>query len=137
MNYRKFQSKRVWGHLISVPFIWAPLLAVLLLDLFASIYQFICFPIYGIKKVKRSAYIQIFDRNKLKYLNPLEKIGCMYCGYANGFLLYVKEIAGLTEKYWCGIMHESKPGFKVQESQVEQNFARFNDEADFKKKYGG
>lgn len=59
----------------------------------------------------------------------------MYCGYANGFLLYAKEIAGRTEKYWCGVMHESKPGFKTQESQVRQDFARYGDEEDFKKKY--
>jgi hypothetical protein len=60
----------------------------------------------------------------------------MYCGYANGLLLYLKEIAGRTEKYWCGIMHENKPGFKPQEYQKEKDFARFDDEEDFKKKYG-
>jgi hypothetical protein len=59
----------------------------------------------------------------------------MYCGYANGLLLYVKEIAGRTEKYWCGIMHENKPGFKVQTEQIKDNFARFNDKDDFNKKY--
>ena len=59
----------------------------------------------------------------------------MYCGYANGFLLYAKEIAGRTEKYWCGIMHEKKPGFKVQTNQVAQKFARYGDEEDFRKKY--
>jgi hypothetical protein len=33
-------------------------------------------------------------------------------------------------------MHENKPGFKVQASQIEQDFARFGDKADFNKKYG-
>lgn len=60
----------------------------------------------------------------------------MYCGYSNGFLLYAKEIAGRTEKYWCGITHEAKPGFKPQINQKERDFARFGDEADFHKKYG-
>jgi hypothetical protein len=137
MDYRKYNSERYWKNFISVPFIWLPLVILILLDLVTSLYQAVCFPLYGLKKVKRSEYILIRDRNKLTYLAPLEKLDCMYCGYANGLLLYLKEIAGRTEKYWCGIMHEKKPGFKVQASQVEQNFARYGDEEDFKKKYGG
>lgn len=114
MDYRRFHQDRIWGHLLSAPFIYLPLVALLLLDLVVSIYQTICFPIYGLEKVRRDDYILVRDRNKLKYLNFWEKIGCMYCGYANGFLLYAKEIAGRTEKYWCGIMHEGRPGFKTQ-----------------------
>ncbi len=135
MNYRKFRSQRLILHIISSPLIWLPLPILIILDLFTSIYQAVCFPIYQIEKVKRSAYILIMDRNKLAYLEPFEKLGCMYCGYANGLLLYVKEIAGRTEKYWCGIMHENKPGFKVQTEQIKDNFARFNDKDDFNKKY--
>ncbi len=136
MNYRKFHSQRAWLHFLTMIFIWLPLIAILLLDLLVVIFQAICFPIYKIEKVKRSAYILIMDRNKLAYLNPLEKISCMYCGYANGFLLYAKEIAGRTEKYWCGIKHEARPGFKPQADQEEQDFSNFNDEEDFHKKYG-
>ncbi len=135
MNYRRFHQSRILGHFLSSPFIWLPLIAILFLDLMVTIYQAICFPIYRLEKVKRSEYILVRDRNKLAYLNPMEKIGCMYCGYANGFLLYAKEVAGRTEKYWCGIMHEAKPGFKIQESQVKQGFAVYNDENDFNKKY--
>ena len=72
----------------------------------------------------------------MQYLKGFEKLGCMYCGYANGVLRYMKEIAGETEKYWCGIMHENKPGFKIQEDQVKQNFAKFGDEQDLQNKYG-
>jgi hypothetical protein len=135
MEYRKFQTKRFWGHLLTVPFIWLPLIALWHLDVMTVIYQAVCFPIYGLEKVKRSDYILVRDRNKLAYLSPIEKLNCMYCGYANGLLMYLKEIAGRTEKYWCGIMHEGKPGFKVQASQVEQDFAKFGDEAEFKRKY--
>ena len=135
MDYLKGRQNKFFKHALSAPFIWLPLLAVIILDILVEIYHHICFPIYGIPKVKRSAYIQIIDRNKMKYLSPLEKLGCMYCGYVNGGLLYFKEIAGLTEKYWCGIMHEGKPGFITQEDQVKQNFAAFNNEADFKHKY--
>ena len=135
MDYRKYQESKLWLHLLSAPFIWLPLPFIIILDLVCALYQFICFPIYGIKRVKRSEFILIMDRNKLDYLNGLEKVGCMYCGYANGVLLYLKEIAGRTEKYWCGVMHEGKPGFKPQVDQIKQNFAEFGNEQDFKKKY--
>ena len=135
MNYHKVRSDRFLAHVLSAPVIWLPLIGILILDFFVTFYQAVCFPIYGLEKVKRSDYILVRDRNKLAYLEPLEKVGCMYCGYAIGFFLYAKEIAGRTEKYWCGIMHESKPGFKVQESQIKQDFAKFGDEAEFHKKY--
>jgi len=135
MNYRKHQPERMWLHLLTVPFIWLPLPFLLVLDLTCVLYQFVCFPIYKINRVKRSTYILVFDRNKLEYLNGIEKVCCMYCGYANGVFLYLKEIAGLTEKYWCGVMHEAKPGFKPQEDQIKQDFAKFNDKEDFEKKY--
>jgi hypothetical protein len=135
MNYHKFPH-RFWRHMLSVPFIWLPLPFFLLLDLVGSFYQAVCFPLYGLEKVKRSAYILVRDRAKLAYLTPLEKLNCMYCGYANGLLLYAKEIAGRTEKYWCGIMHENKPGFLPHADQAAADFARFNDAEDFQKKYG-
>ena len=135
MDYRKNKSSR-WLHILTGPFIWLPLPFILALDLVCTIYEFICFPVYKIKWIKRSEYILILDRNKLQYLKGFEKLGCMYCGYANGVLRYMKEIAGETEKYWCGIMHENKPGFKIQEDQVKQNFAKFGDEQDLQNKYG-
>jgi len=135
MDYKKYYQKRYFGHLVSLPFLGLVLPFLLLLDLVAEIYHRVCFPIYGLKKVKRSEYILIVDRNKLKYLNPVEKLGCMYCGYANGAIAYLKEIANQTEKYWCGVMHQRQPGFKIQPHQVEQHFSKFGDEADFKNKY--
>ena len=32
----------------------------------------------------------------------------MYCGYANGLLSYVGEIASITEQYFCPIKHARK-----------------------------
>jgi len=135
MDYLKNNNKP-WARFFSGPLLWLPLPVLILLDILTFLYQAVCFPIYGIKKVKRSTHILILDRNKLKYLTPFEKIGCMYCGYANGLLVYLKEIAGLTEKYWCGVMHQNKKGFINHPSQAEQDFAKFNDENDFIKKYG-
>lgn len=135
MDYRKFKTKRFWVHIVTTPIILLPLPIIIIMDLVGEFYHHVYFPIYGIEKVKRSEYIQIVDRAKLQYLNFSEKIGCMYCGYTNGLLRYFKEIAGRTEKYWCGIVHQNKPGFKASPDQSKQNFARFGDEADFKKKY--
>lgn len=136
MEYKKYHAKKGWLHILTAPFIWLPLPFIILVDITCALYEFICFPVYGINWVKRSKHILILDRNKLQYLNPAEKLSCMYCGYVNGVFLYLKEVAGLTEKYWCGIMHENKPGFKIQEDQVNQDFAKFGDKEDFEKKYG-
>ena len=134
MDYLK-NNRNNLARFLSGPLVWLPLPVFILLDILISIYQAVCFPIYGINKVKRSTYILILDRNKLQYLTPFQKLGCMYCGYANGLLVYLKEIAGLTEKYWCGIMHKNKKGFINQPSQAAQNFAKFNNEKDFTEKY--
>ena len=93
--------------IITAPLIYMLIVPLLLLDLFVSLYQSICFPIYKVKKIKRSDYI-VIDRHKLGYLNIIEKIGCMYCGYANGLLSYVGEIASITEQYFCPIKHARK-----------------------------
>lgn len=74
------------------------------MDFWTSVYQFICFPAYGIPKVRRSDYI-ILDRHKLRYLNSIERLNCAYCGYVNGVIAYVQEVAGRTEQHWCPIKH--------------------------------
>ncbi len=102
-----FIRESTWPVILSAPIIWAVLPAALLLDLMVTIYQAVCFPIYGIPSLKRSDYI-IFDRHALPYLNIIEKINCEYCAYVNGLLGYVQEIAGRTEQYWCPIKHARK-----------------------------
>jgi hypothetical protein len=90
--------------ILSAPVIWFCIFPVVLLHVVANIYQFICFPIYGIPKVRREDYI-VMDRHRLRYLNQLERLNCVYCEYVNGLLAYVQEIAGRTEQYWCPIKH--------------------------------
>lgn len=90
--------------ILTAPFIYACIVAFALLDLFVSTYQAVCFPVYGIPKARRRDYMAI-DRNKLRYLNALEGLNCMYCSYANGLLAYVVEVAGRTEQHWCPIRH--------------------------------
>ncbi len=45
------------------------------------------------------------DRGRLRYLNSIEKLNCVYCEYVNGVIAYIQEIAGRTEQYWCPIKH--------------------------------
>jgi len=90
--------------ILTAPFIYAVIIPFVLLDLFVSIYQTVCFPVYGIPKARRRDYI-VIDRNKLRYLNAFEGINCMYCSYGNGVLAYAVEIAGRTEQHWCPIKH--------------------------------
>ena len=102
---------------VTAPVIYAVIVPLVLLDLFVSIYQRVCFPVYGIPKVNRGDYL-IFDRHHLAYLNALEKLNCAYCSYANGLIAYVREIAGRTEQYWCPIKHARRvigahPGYSA------------------------
>ena len=90
--------------MLTAPVIYAMIVPFVMLDLGVTIYQAICFPIYKIPKVRRSDYL-VFDRQSLAYLNLIEKINCAYCSYGNGVIAYAREIAGLTEVYWCPIKH--------------------------------
>uniref|UniRef100_I2PWU7 Uncharacterized protein n=1 Tax=Desulfovibrio sp. U5L TaxID=596152 RepID=I2PWU7_9BACT len=94
--------------ILTIPVIWGALVPALLMDLTVSLYQAVCFPIYGIPKVRRGDYI-VIDRHALSYLNWIEKFNCAYCGYFNGLLGYVREVAGRTEQYWCPIRHARTP----------------------------
>ena len=91
-------------NILTIPFIWGCLPPALLMDFSVTLYQFICFPVYGIPRVRRRRYI-VIDRQALGYLNIIEKINCLYCGYFNGLISYIGEIAARTEQYWCPIKH--------------------------------
>jgi hypothetical protein len=94
-------------NLITGPIIYSMIIPLLVTDLFVSFYQMTCFPIYGIKKVRRDDYI-IFDRQQLHYLNFIEKFHCTYCAYGSGMISYVSEIIARTEQYFCPIKHARK-----------------------------
>jgi hypothetical protein len=96
-------------NILTVPIIWFCIIPAVFLDMVASIFQFICFKVYKIPNVKRNDYI-VIDRQSLSYLNPIEKINCVYCGYFTGVIAYIQEIAARTEQYWCPIKHARKLG---------------------------
>lgn len=92
---------------LTIPFIWSMIIPALIADVFVTIYQSVCFPIYKIPKVKRRDYV-VIDRYNLFYLDRVEKINCWYCEYFNGVIGYTREIAARSEQFWCPIKH-SKP----------------------------
>jgi hypothetical protein len=102
----------VWGArlgvALSAPLIYACLFPMALLDLFVSLYQTVCFAIYGIPKVRRADHF-VFDRGRLRYLNWLERLNCVYCSHANGLAAYFTEIAARTEQHWCPVKHSRAP----------------------------
>lgn len=89
---------------LTAPVIYFGWIPFLLMDLFVTLYQAICFPVYRIPKVRRSDYM-VFDREDLPYLNIIEKFNCFYCSYGNGVAAYTREVAARTEQYWCPIKH--------------------------------
>ena len=92
---------------LTAPFIYALIVPFVVLDLMVSLYQAMCFPVYGIAKVRRGDHI-VIDRHLLAYLNLLQKLNCVYCSYINGLISYIREIAARTEQYWCPIKHSRR-----------------------------
>ena len=115
-------------HIISIPFIWLPILTVIPMHIAVWLYQSICFRLYGIKLVKLGDYVS-FDREKLRYLSTIDKINCAYCSYANGIFGYVAEIGHRTEYYWCGIKHKNQPDNPAFAYQ--SKFAAYGNKEDF------
>lgn len=105
---------------------------IVLLDIWVEIYHRISFPFYGLKYIKRRDYIKI-DRHLLSYLNPIQKMNCLYCGYANGALKYIVKIVAETEKYWCGIQHKQTENFQVPEHHAD--FIAYGDEEKYREIY--
>jgi hypothetical protein len=112
---RNHEAKGLWEYLkgvrlpvlLTTPLIYFCVIPFILLDLFVVVYQGVCFPLNGIPKVRRRDYL-IFDRGRLSYLNAIQKLGCVYCSYANGLLAYVVEIAARTEQHFCPIKHAAE-----------------------------
>lgn len=129
---RQAELKRhLWSYLraarprmiLTAPVIYSLILPLALLDAFVSLYQAVCFPVYGIDKVSRRDFI-FYDHRHLAYLNGIEKLNCLYCSYANGLLAYVREIAARTERFWCPIKHAQRP---AAQHRYYPGFAEYGD----------
>lgn len=117
-------------NILTVPIIWFCIIPALFMDVTVSLYQMICFKIYNIPKVQRNKYI-IIDRHQLRYLNIIEKINCIYCGYFNGLIAYIQEVAARTEQYWCPIKHARR--IVTMHSRYHK-FLEYGDCADYQKR---
>jgi hypothetical protein len=111
------------------PIAWAILPIALLLDITLWFYQAICFPVWHIPKVKRGDFITI-DRHRLAYLNWIEKLNCVYCGYFNGLAAYICEVAARTEQYWCPVKHKHEQNFPHSRNK---NFVDYSDGEKFRR----
>ena len=117
-------------NLITGPIIYAMIFPLMMLDICVSFYQWVCFPIYGITRVRRADYI-VFDRRHLGYLNFIEKFHCTYCEYGNGLMSYMAEILARTEEYFCPIKH----AHKILGTHAHYNrFLDYGDAADYEAK---
>ncbi len=120
------------GHVLTAPIVYSVIIPLVLLDLFVTLYQHICFRVYGIALVKRSKYL-VIDRQHLDYLNIIEKLNCVYCGYGNGLIEYVREVFARTEQYWCPIKHASH---LASQHRHAQNFVDFGDAERYRQELG-
>ncbi|QQS39254.1 hypothetical protein IPM62_01410 [Candidatus Woesebacteria bacterium] len=101
---RQVQIPVNWKYFVSAPFIYSMIIPALVWHACIEIYHQVCFRLYGIPLVKNKDYF-VYDRVLLSWLNPWEKINCIYCSYINNLIRYSSEIGGRTERYWCPIKY--------------------------------
>ena len=117
-------------HLLSSPLIYAMVIPAVIFDVLLFIYQQVIFRIYKFKRIKRSDYI-LYDHQYLGYLNPIEKLNCMYCSYFNGLMQYASAIAARTEFYFCPIKHAKKVAYK---HEYYDQYLEYGEEENFQNK---
>jgi len=123
INALKYIARSRLSVVLTAPVVYVGWLAFMGLDAFVSVFQAVCFRVYGIPAVKRSDYF-VFDRKDLPYLNLIEKFNCFYCSYANGVAAYAREVAARTEQYWCPIKHSRR----IRDSHT--NYPKFFEHGD-------
>lgn len=133
MKYHYDRSFTGWVRkFLSGPFTLAMIVPLVFLDVCIEIYHHTAFRLLGIPRVRRWDYIRI-DRHKLSYLTPAQKVFCAYCGYANGLLPYAAKIAAETEKYWCAIMHRTRPGDSFKSPPHHETFLAYGDRESYER----
>jgi hypothetical protein len=112
--------------LVSAPFIYGMIVPLVFAHGCALAYEAICFPLYGLPKVERRRLIRDF-RGQLPYLSWLDRLNCHYCGYANGVIAYLRELALRTEQAWCPIRNKLPKGDR--DLPHRKSFAAYGKEA--------
>ena len=95
-------------NLLTAPIIYSLIAPIALLDLWITLYQALCFPLYGIARVRRSTYI-VIDRHHLAYLNAIEKVNCVLLWVCER-RVRLRPRSGRTRpsRYWCPIRHAKR-----------------------------
>ncbi len=117
-------------HFLTAPLIYVMVIPAIIFDVVLFVYQQIAFRVFKFQFIKRSDYLH-FDHHYLGYLNPIEKLNCLYCSYFNGLMLYASAIAGRTELYFCPIKHAKKV---VSEHKYYKEFLSYGDEENYQEK---
>ena len=133
----RHQREGLWAYLRTARLSWTAracrarpnVLPFVVLDIMVTLYQHVCFRVYDIPRVARAEYF-VIDRHHLAYLNAIEKFNCIYCGYANGLIEYVREISARTEAYWCPIRHTRR---SPDPHQLVEQFVDYGDADAYKK----
>ena len=124
----RFIRQSPWLALVTAPVVYSLAVPIALLDTLVWLYQRICFFVWNIPRVRRSDYVAL-DRHNLAYLNGVQKLNCLYCGYANGVIAYTREVASRSEQFWCPIKH----ALRVREPHARyRNFLAFGDAEGFR-----
>ncbi|MBW8304517.1 MAG: hypothetical protein K0M78_11380 [Brevundimonas sp.] len=114
----RFLGRSPFANVATAPVIYSLIIPLVLIDVWVSLYQAICFRAWRIPRAPRSQYV-VLDRGRLAYLNGIEIVNCVFCEYANGVIAYVREVASRTEQYWCPIKHA------LRVSDPHERYARF------------
>jgi hypothetical protein len=105
-NIQRLLQKTALGGALTAPLIYSLIFPFMLLDLFVTVYQQICFRVYGLPVVKRGEHV-VIDRHDLPHMNWRDRLNCAYCDYAQGVLAYVTDVVRRTEYFWCPVKHKS------------------------------
>ena len=78
----------------------------------------------------------IKKRQSERHINKsiIEKFNCVYCGYANGLIEYVREIAARTEQYWCPVKHAQR---KAHDHRLSERFVDYGDAEAYSRRLEG
>jgi hypothetical protein len=114
---------------LALPITYSLLIPLIVLDGWVQGYQAVAFRLCGLARVRRRDYL-LLDRHRLPYLNALQKVNCVYCGYVNGLFAFVREIGARTEQFWCPIRHRTQPR---GQHRRHRRFAPYGDAAAFQR----
>lgn len=104
-----------WRLLLSAPLIYGMAIPLAFIDVCTTVYQRMCFPLYGIPTVRRKTYVGRVHRGM--GTTWLDRFHCRYCSYANGVCAYLRAVLIETEKYWCPIKYAAR-GMKSPHPQT-------------------